>query len=281
MQHVDPIFPVIDAARFEHLLQAHVVLDGALSDNEAIAWPSLLLFHLVLELGQLHCRRPDTDGELQYRQQRRASLDFFQSVLGHLTVWGSLEAVQIAFLVALLFWCSDRVGPAWSVLGLCVSMATSQGLHRSRGGISASAATNTSATSCDNTHLDAECRGTWWSIFALDKVIAFELSRTSLIRDQDCDYTDTVIHPSRRATSGRVGDNSTDAFAKIVSFAKVLGKITRKNLQTCENEETTPTDQGLELIIVEKVRAIGESVLALVQWADAFPDGQRYDIHML
>ncbi|KAK3073343.1 hypothetical protein LTR53_005191, partial [Teratosphaeriaceae sp. CCFEE 6253] len=106
-------------------------------------------------------------------------IEFCKSMLGHVMGHASLDAIHVVFLLALLLKQRDDISAAWPVIGVCVSMANGLGLNRS-GNIQV-----------DNGVVSPSRRGhkrlvTWWSIYCLERLAAFELGRASSIADEDC-----------------------------------------------------------------------------------------------
>lgn len=83
-------------------------------------------------------------------------ISFCETMVGHVIGWGTIDAVRVVFLLALVLKLRDMVASAWPMAGLCVSMATSMGLNRKR-----NAGRRSREFSTDE--VDQERRRTWVS----------------------------------------------------------------------------------------------------------------------
>ncbi|KAM3067074.1 hypothetical protein ACMFMG_011747 [Clarireedia jacksonii] len=248
------IFPVLDAAKFDSIQDqigdpASCIRTGKLG--------SLLLLYLVIAIGSF-----DTKNSLS-ANLTSCYLTFCQSAIGHVMTWVSLEAVQIAFLFSLCLKRHDKIAAAWHTLGICVSMAQSLGINRKK--------------SSHHPHINIDRTATiiekrlWWAIYSYEKIFAFEVGRASIINDAHCNQEEPQ-HDSAYSRSGGVGD--PDFFGIVISYAKLLSEISGRAIKSTLREEGA-SREGLENIVVEKVRATRETVQSLIEWADGLPEGLK------
>lgn len=257
--HVHSIFPVVDLPQIAQLAQ-HEGLNRAEDVIAARGWPQCLMLYLVLDLGWLHQGKPS------HLQRLGSYTDFFKSVLGHVLSWNNLESVQIVLLYAILLECINNVESAWSVGQLCVSLAISMGLHQRQ---TPQSGTSSARPSTPNGPRNQDqCPRVWWCLFAFERILAFQLGRLSAIHDHECNQIEDWL--GAQAADGSMGHSGC-----FVSFARMLGQISKQSARARENEERLASQQ-IEPAIAEKVRVIGESVLMLMKWAEALPEGLRF-----
>ncbi|KAL1906488.1 hypothetical protein Sste5344_007818 [Sporothrix stenoceras] len=204
---------------------------------------SLLQLYFALSLGSLSCRESDQSAF------RRDSVDFGQNLLGHVIGWNAIGAVQVLFLLALCLRAQDRIFLSWSTLGTCVVMAVSLGLNREPVTERRQAA-------------NLERQRTWWCIYSLEKLHAFELGMVSSIVDEDCSQPepDPVETPQTSV---------------LVSFAKCLSSISRQIVAVRNKEERAITEGAM----IEKATTAGKTCLTLLTWAETVDD--KFSLIML
>lgn len=195
----------------------------------------------------------------------REYLDYCKTLLGHLVVFNSVENVRAIVLFAICLNTYDDCAGACNTFSLGVSMAMTLGLHqvcsgRRRGILSGS----------DKREAD-ERRLLWLAIYAYEKLLSFELSRPSLVRDEDC-YPPDVLDFSKDILSQDF--TGSKAFAVILDLARVLGEIGQKSVVVSRKEELV-SGRELQAVIAEKVQTVAESTLLLTQWAEKVPEEFR------
>lgn len=195
----------------------------------------------------------------------REYLDYCKTLLGHLVAANSVENVRAIALLAICLNTYDDYAGARNAFSIVISMTTTLGLHQlgsgRRRGIHGRPDTNT----------DDERRLLWLAIYAYEKLLSFELSRPSLVRDEDCyplDVQDLATNTNSQ------GPADKKAFAVIVDLARVLGEIGRKSVAVSRKEERV-SGQELQAIIAEKVQTVAESTLLLTHWVETVPEEFR------
>lgn len=124
---------------------------------------------------------------------------------------------------------------------------------------------------------------TWTSVFAFEKLLSFELGRSSLIPD---DYPELL--PGSQPTETRGSPSADQCLTEnsqksqrqpvadiVLSLAKLLGDVGRWCVQVSRKEEQQ-SDDTLAEIVRDKVRTTGRSCLKLMEWAsDVCPSSYR------
>ncbi|KAK7413276.1 hypothetical protein QQX98_007864 [Neonectria punicea] len=259
---VNPLFPLLEVDSVIKELQTALGKGREECLSNASTSLSMLVLYLVLAIASLE--RADDIG-------RAASYtEFCKSMLGQVIGCHSVTAVQIVFLLSLALRWQDKLQSSWSMLALCVSMAQALGFHLQRSpwrSISSSSLSAAAAPSTVLPELYEVARRTWWSIYAFDKLSAFEFGRPSTIRDSDCDQ----VSPKPGTTDA---PNKPNLFCMVTSLAQVLSDINEKSIRN-RNQEERSSPQSLETAIDRKVQETGEMVLSLMNWADGLPEGYR------
>lgn len=195
----------------------------------------------------------------------REYLDYCKTLLGSLLVVNSVENVRAIVLLAICLNTHDDYAGARNTFSIGVSMATTLGLHQlypgRRRGIQVT----------PDTTVDDERRKLWLAIYAYEKLLSFELSRPSLVRDEDCFPLD-VQDLATNTNSEDPADKK--AFIVIVDLARVLGEIGRKSVAVSRKEERV-SGHALQAIISEKVQTVAESTLLLTHWVETVPEEFR------
>lgn len=195
----------------------------------------------------------------------REYLDYCKTLLGHLVVFNSVENVRAIVLFAICLNTYDDCAGACNTFSLGVSMATTLSLHQLGSG------RGRAIHSRQDTRETEERRLLWLAIYAYEKLLSFELSRPSLIRDEDCyppDVCDFTTDTLSQKSTGR------KAFAVILDLARVLGEIGRKSAVVSRKEELV-SGRELQAVIAEKVQTVAESTLLLTHWAEKVPEEFR------
>lgn len=196
----------------------------------------------------------------------REYIDYCKTLLGHLVMFNSIENVRAIVLLAICLNSYDDCTGACNTLNIGVSMAMTMGLHQSSAGRRRGIHSRPEAASDDD-----ERRILWMGVYAYEKLLSFELNRSSLVHDEDC-------HPVPAYDLDTNTNNETSVnrkvFAVILDLARILGEIGRKSVIVSRKEDNV---SGPELLAVvsEKVQTVGESQLLLTRWVDAVPEELR------
>ncbi|KAH6657042.1 hypothetical protein BKA67DRAFT_655336 [Truncatella angustata] len=259
LEEINAVFPLLDAANTSQLLDLAIQL-GPTQFTHDHGFLPLLIIYVVLSLGALgHDRK-------EWREFSAGNLDYCKNFVGHMTGWNNLQTVQLLFLMSLCFKAHDQITAAWSALSLCVSMAMSQGLNRP-----VSTPRRPSTQSLAMPDLEVDRLRTWWCIFCLERLLAFELGRQPLIFDESCQELD--LGSWSFSTNGR--GHPRPSFLRILGqFAGILGEIGRSAVRSRNTEETSGSS-GIDGAIRDKVKTIGESCAKLMKWADGLPEEYR------
>ncbi|KAF7535969.1 hypothetical protein G7054_g4982 [Neopestalotiopsis clavispora] len=259
LEEVNAVFPVLDAAKTGQMLDIALQLGPQQFAHEHGFLP-LLLIYLVLGLGALSHERKE------WRDYSASNLDFCRSFVGHMIGWNTIQAVQLMFLVSLCLKSHDQISAAWSALGLCVSMAMSQGLSRPASPPRRGQAQH--PANATKPHHEGDRLRTWWCIYCFERILAFELGRPPLILDESCQELD----PGSWSFSTNGRSHPRPSFLRILgSFADLLGEISRLATHSRNTEETAGSS-GLDIAVRDKVKTIGDSSTRLIRWADELPD---------
>ncbi|CAG9945864.1 unnamed protein product [Clonostachys rosea f. rosea IK726] len=203
-----PCFPILDRR-----LTAQHLANGTLSP---------LLLNAMLFLGSTYCT-DEMISNIGFQDRAEAKARFYTKTrLLYSADWeqDKITLIQSVFLMS--FW---RGGPSdirdvryW--LGVVISLAESQGLHRS---------TKFTAKGHSPTRLR---RRIWWSIYVRERQAAASLGLPSRIRDEDCDteplldsdLSSEVVDPEG-FPFGSCQPNHMVYVIKMVEIAKLLGRV--------------------------------------------------------
>ncbi|KAI1845346.1 hypothetical protein JX265_005209 [Neoarthrinium moseri] len=134
-----------------------------------VTW--LSMFFAVLAMGSLFSTDPHP--ERTYR-----ATEFLEISRGLTDPWNNyfvLDNVRATFLTALTLTELNLKSAAWTWLGRAVRAAQDISLH---------------LETTTRSRVDADMRRrVWWAIYIVDRVMALELGRPSLIHDSDCDVS--------------------------------------------------------------------------------------------
>jgi hypothetical protein len=194
----------------------------------------------------------------------RDYLDYCKTMLGHLVVFNCVENVRAIVLLAICLNTYDDCAGARNAFSVGISMATTLGLHQ----LCSSRRRGTFQDRPNMVDID-ERQQLWLAIYAYEKLLSFELSRPSLVRDEDCyplDVHDIVTDYEKSA--------DRKVFSVILDLARVLGEIGRKSVAVSGKEDRL-SGQELQAIIAEKVQTVAESTLLLTHWAETVPEELR------
>lgn len=196
----------------------------------------------------------------------REYLDYCKTLLGHLVVFNSVENVRAIVLLAICLNIYDDCAGACNTLNIGVSMAMTMGLHRPwserRRGI---------PSRPDTVADDDGQRRLWMGIYAYEKLLSFELSRSSLVHDEDCHPL--PVHDLATNTNCDTPFNRK-VFTVIMDLARHLGEIGRKSVIVSRKEDHV-SGHELQAVITEKVQTVAESQLLLTRWVEGVPEELR------
>lgn len=196
----------------------------------------------------------------------RGYLDYCKTLLGHLVVSNSVENLRAIVLIAICLNSYDDCAGACNTLNIGVSMAMTMGLHRPgssrRRGIHSRP---------DAKLDDDERRSLWLGVYAYEKLLSFELNRSSLVHDEDCHPL--PVHDLATDINCETPVN-TKVFAIILDLARLLGDIGRRSVIVSRKEEHV-SGHELQAVIAEKVQTVAESELLLTRWVEAVPEDLR------
>lgn len=196
----------------------------------------------------------------------REYLDYCKTLLGHLVVFNSVENVRSIVLLAICLNIYDDCAGACNTLNIGVSMAMTMGLHQPgpgrRRGVPGRA---------DTVSDDDERRLLWLGIYAYEKLLSFELSRSSLVHDEDCHPL--PVHDLAANSNSEIPVNRK-VFSVILDLARHLGEIGRKSVIISRKEDHV-SGHELQAVIAEKVQTVAESQLLLTRWVEKVPEELR------
>lgn len=193
-------------------------------------------------------------------------LDYCKTLLGHLVVFNSVENVRAIVLLAICLNSYDDCAGACNTLNIGVSMAMTMGLHQPSSGRRRGIYSRPDAVLDDD-----ERRLLWLGIYAYEKLLSFELSRSSLVHDDDCyplPVNDFATNTNCETPVSR------KVFAVILDLARILGEIGRKSVIVSRKEDNVSGNE-LQAVIAEKVRTVAESQLLLTRWVEEVPEELR------
>lgn len=259
-QNVHPVYPVVDQEGVYTLLdkfQTYGILT-LISNTEYLS--HIVTTLVVLDIGSGGFSTAGSDTCDLYL--------FAKDLLGRLIGRPTFPNIKALFLLALDMYYHDDLASAWSTLTLCISTATAIGLSKSRNILAA-----------DPNYTKEDGMRTWWSIFVLENLIAFETGRKSSISSDgilDLDLTALSANASVDNGQGPTLEEPEDMrfFKFIIGFAKILGEIGNRCIDIRDREEVSGKDQ-IQRLVAEKVKITGESCVQLTKWAETLPDNIR------
>ncbi|KAM6527621.1 hypothetical protein FALCPG4_008675 [Fusarium falciforme] len=235
-EEIHAFFPVLrlDLARAEALQACQ--LSANTNQTETIDL-NLLRTLLLIAAGGFH--------QQEQKDFTKHTLTLARDSLGHLIGSVTIDTVEVLFLFSVCLRLNDELASAWTTLGLCISLAACLGLHR---------------PSAKHSPVSQHRHPVWWAIYSYEKFFSFQLGHMSSIPDEGYDNHDDI--------------NSNWANTKphefVLTMARVLSKVSRRCVEARRKEDLA-SNRDLEAAIKEKVHATGESLLMLVDWAEALP----------
>lgn len=254
-QRVHTVYPVLNKEEVLsdlNMMQTHGI-ETFFSNLERL--PHIVAALVVLQLGSHGHADTDPDNSEVFI--------VLKDLLGRLIGHPSIPNIKALFLSAINVYQHDDLTSAWSILSLCISMATSLRLGKTR-----------VAHQSTPSHDEDNRRRIWWSICVFEKFLAFEMGRHSAISVDDLSqYQPTV------ASSPQSAEESSDRedivfFKAITGLAKLLGDIGSRCVQIREQEEVSDRTE-IQKLVAEKVKITGEACLQLTKWAEDLPNHLR------
>ncbi|ORY08806.1 fungal-specific transcription factor domain-domain-containing protein [Clohesyomyces aquaticus] len=219
-RRVNTVYPILD--REEVLTSLTTMqtpgIEAYLSEPDHL--PHVIVVLLLLEMGSC--------GLGNAKAYSREVHVFCKDMIGRMIGNPTIPNVKALFLLAISAYQRDDLASTWPILYLCVSMAISVELNK------------LGPNYASSTHPEEEDRRrTWWSIFAFEKLLSFELGRQSSIPAGESSQLEPTVFPPQctlewdhEITTAENSQASTEkqeeslAFLKaIISLAKLLGEI--------------------------------------------------------
>ena len=263
-RRVQPVYPVLqeeDILATLSMIETHGIA-ALISSQERL--PQVVAALSVLQLGSSGCE--DVSSGMSELTM------LLKDLLGRLIERPTIPNIKALFLSAINVYQRDDLTSAWSILSLCISMATS--LRLGKAGLS-----HQSTTSDEENNR----KRIWWSIRVFEKLLAFEMGRQSAIVIDGLSHFDPSAFMSQRTVAERSGTaDTTEAehheeilfFKAITSLTKLLGEIGSRCVHIREQEETSEREE-IQRLVAEKIRITGESCLQLNRWAEELPNHLR------
>lgn len=249
-QRVHPVYPVLDREEVEStlkMLQTHGI--GTFFTNPE-RLPHVITALVVLQLGSSDLANAEPENSELFM--------VLKDLLGRLIGHPSLSNIKALFLSAINVYQHDDLTSAWSILSLCISMATSLRLGKPKA--------HQSITSLE----EEDRRRTWWSICVFEKLLAFEMGRQSAIIVDGLSHFDQAIFSSHQPADDIANRENILFYEALTSLAKLLGGIGSRCIQIREQEEISDKEE-IQRLVAEKVKVTGESCLQLTKWAEDLP----------
>lgn len=136
-------------------------------------------------------------------------LQMAYSLYGHLIATPYISSIQALLLIVIALRSRNKDGAAWFVVGLAVRVAQAAGLHRFQ-------SANHSPIQGGGNGNELR-RRIWWTAYVLEKILAFESGRPSMIVDADIDQS-----------LPREEDGETRYLHAIVKLIAIQSQITTK-----------------------------------------------------
>ncbi|KAJ4982966.1 fungal specific transcription factor domain-containing protein [Stagonosporopsis vannaccii] len=255
-ESVGPVYPVIDQEEMYTTLekvQTHGI-STLVPDPEHL--PQIVIALVVIDIGSSVASTASSDTSDLYA--------FLKDLLGRLIGRPTIPNIKALFLLALDMYYHDDLASSWSTITLCISMAKAVGLDKSR-----------TVPAADSNYNKENGMWTWWSIFILESLIAFETGqRSSISLMEFAEPLPTFLPENVRANDGPRSAEDTKFFNSVFSFAKLLGKIGKRCIDIRDREEVSGKDE-IQRLVAEKVKVTGESCVELTYWAETLPDHLR------
>lgn len=245
------LFPLLQPEKIKHAIQT-ASLHGPNSLAQRRGIPVLMQVYLVMILGSASQPGQEIDFDAE------GCLKYSESLLGLILQQSTVEALQAVTLLSMALRCYDNLAAAAHTMSLAVSMGVALGLPRHS----------------PRLPRGEDRRTTWTTVYAFEKLLSFELGRSSLIPDEYPALVSGSYHakqPQRsvtddEATTGSQKERFQAISEVVLSLAKLLGEVGRSCVQVSTKEDDR-SDETLAEVIIEKVRTTGLSCLKLMEWA--------------
>lgn len=256
---INVLFPLVSRDQFEEDVAMALEL-GPQAFAEARGVAVLAQMYAIWAIG--FAAEPRLDRVFDPREY----LDYCKTLLGHLVVSNSVENVRAIVLLAVCLNSYDDCAGASNTLNIGVSMAMAMGLHQPSPGRRRGTHSRPDAVSDDD-----ERRLLWLGIYAYEKLLSFELTRSSLVHDEDCHPLPVLDFATNTNCETPL---NRKIFSVILDLARILGEIGRKSVIVSRKEDHVSGNE-LQAVIAEKVQTVAESELLLTRWVETVPEELR------
>jgi len=242
-----PVFPVFDVDSFlRSLMELRRRLNTQQGALEAQEYPLLACAYAVLSAAADEEAGGITANGTRY-------LEAAHFLYSHLVAMPYLASVQALLLLTLILRNRNKDGASWSCLGQAICIAQSLGLHQR---VQRASSTQMLTESSD----EDLCARIWWIAYTLERTMALETGRSSLIREEECDQ---IMPSSSSAVPGR--DCIFDYFQALIRLAQIKARAI--SLLYGGKKER----KSVRALLIE----MGEIDRALVDWTESFPESIR------
>ncbi|KAL2830719.1 hypothetical protein BJY01DRAFT_226977 [Aspergillus pseudoustus] len=244
------LFPIFAPGAVQTVLEAAQSRDPVVLVRQA-GYPSLLITYLILLVGGFCSAKPLPDLDVE------ALLDACSTLMGHVLQDTALLTVKAMLLLAMAHRCCNNIMASWNAMSLAVSTANTIRLAQTASGP------------------DRERGMVWGSVCLFEKLLAFELGRSSctaidgFVRDHD------ITALPRRSFSPAGGNeeqslHQTDATRATESLILTLDEAAKRCIQ-CNVRINARPPASINASIHDKVKTTGEAILLLIDWANSVP----------
>lgn len=249
MESINTTFPIFTEPSMDRLLQDWESLHGTGSTEEDQNVATLLVVLIVAAASSVSLVHLSAN-----------CLEFALSSLHILVEESSVRSTQALFLMALVLRCRDEIELSSQIITLAASIAQTLGLHRQ---VSRKQYIELGEQRAQQ-HI---C--TWWAIYALEKIVSFELGRLSIIRDFECNQSlPAEIHLPH-------SDTQNSIFHSLIELTKLQSEASERFAMSRHIEESA---SDVRPVIRAKMEMAGELDQKLLHWAQSLPSHIRYGI---
>lgn len=257
--YVHPIFPFlrrnfVDSAA--NRVCASIMDPGSLHGRDI---PTLALVYLMCTFGMIAG---------PHSSESQATIDLYllycSSLVGHLMAFRSTESVQIILLFSIVLRVRDRLTWSWDLLTMAVSMAQSLLLHE------ASHPRQLPKLS-GAVYEESDEQLTWWSLYAFEKILGFEIGRQSVIRYCSLSTIRPGSNCAPRLSNYNIAIHRSEVGYKeaLISLANLLHEIQTRSIYSWGQEELVRLRQ--QDAIAKIIRTAGEIDTMLKDWQESLP----------
>lgn len=247
LRDLNAVFPIVDEREARHDV-AILSSAGPAVYSQSQGMYSLLRAYLIVACGAICCG-PDGAWDTFVGD----CLALARQCLGQLIGQVSVEAVHSLFLLSVCLRYTDDLSSATATIDLCVSVARSAGLHRS-------GAANPTGRSGGS---KASRRRVWLAIYCYEKLLSFELGRSSCISDGETELP--VV-----SSQGISDSEDNELLSTVLQLSTLLSDIGKRYVQMRIHEEKLDNAHKFDSnLATEKVKVVGECGLMLTSWAES------------